>query len=225
MNLKDRLNRLFDRKLTDFYSSIGSISLEETDYGPFVPFIWDDHYSSADAKIVFVGQQTNGWTSLKKSLERQYTSEHLSSMSKDFKHAENYNSPFWNFVHNINKEFNSDRLAFYWTNIFKTESDNYQPGEHILSGSKKHLDTLSEELSILDPDIAVFLTGPLYDDHLKDSLPNIVFRSIDKDVSERKIASVEGLNFRAVRTYHPAYLRRRKIFEPYLKKTIEFLKG
>ncbi len=224
MDLKDKLYGLFDERLQEFYKDMHIDDIQDSDYGPFIPFVWEPNYTSADKKIIFIGQQTNGWTSLKEAVEKEHNVEYLSSMSKDFKHAENYNSPFWYFIHSINEKFNSNRLAFYWTNLFKTESKNYQPGENIMPKTKEHLDTLSEEIKILDPDMAVFLTGPLYDQHLEYSLPETSLSPFFKDIPERHMASVEGLDCKAIRTYHPAYLRRRKIFDDHLEKTVEFLK-
>jgi hypothetical protein len=74
------------------------------------------------------------------------------------------------------------------------------PNKDLIS-IQKDVNTLEEEIRVLRPDVAIFSTGPNYDEHIKDFLrkPMEVPKDLDPELGVKEI---EGLGCLAFRTYH-----------------------
>jgi hypothetical protein len=93
-----------------------------------------------------------------------------------------------------------------WTNVFKIGGKRGNPKAK-LRKPQMLLNTLSEEIKILEPDVVFFFTAPGYDPFLRQVLPNVQI-----DCVEPGIASIDNLlgladEGTAIRTYHPQATR------------------
>ena len=119
-----------------------------------------------------------------------------------------YRSPFWQGARELATALNGngDPKGFVWLNAVKLDEDGHYPHSsnvlRALMACSKSL--LSDELDILKPDVAVFLTGPNYDDELAWTIDDV------RVEGDRELAQIigRGVPKHAFRTYHPNYLRR-----------------
>jgi hypothetical protein len=143
------------------------------------------------------------------------------------KFTKNKFSPFWRtfrwfrtFNKDTAKDINSNVL---WTNLFKMgltpDGKNFGVINHTKKKKNRELralfekasELLIEEIRILKPHAVVFVTGPCYDDSLKNIFGNKIQFNKLNGYPERSVARLthqekhfEGIKF--FRTYHPAYL-------------------
>jgi hypothetical protein len=82
----------------------------------------------------------------------------------------------------------------------KLKSEGGNPNKDLISIQKDE-NTLEEEIKVLQPNVAIFSTGPYYDEHIKDFLkkPMKVPKDLDPELGVKEI---EGLGCLAFRTYH-----------------------
>lgn len=88
-----------------------------------------------------------------------------------------------------------------------TKAKRGNPGQRLASIQKSD-NTLAKEIDVLQPSVVIFSTGPGYDRHLKDVLPNITLRQAEPD--HLGIKEVEGLGTLTFRTYHFQYYSNRR---------------
>jgi hypothetical protein len=81
------------------------------------------------------------------------------------------------------------------------------------------LKLLEHEVAVTRPDAVIFFTGPRYDDRLKATFPDASLEDVGGGT-----ARIHGLPFRAVRTYHPKYLRLARRWSE-LDKAVTLLAG
>jgi hypothetical protein len=68
---------------------------------------------------------------------------------------------------------------------------------------------LSEEIAILNPTSVLFLTGPNYDEILRDEFPHARFEQVaGRDLGQFARIIDDNLPYASFRTYHPGYLAR-----------------
>ncbi len=159
-------------------------------------------YSDAMTKIVFIGQETNGWAS-NFDVEAQMR-EYI-----DFGLGVNYfSSPFWNVIRKVEKEIAGDYYCSAWLNLNKFDENNKSPSPSNLAILEKLDNILLMEIELLSPDIVVLFTGPRYDSR--------VTRIFNQELQEfvgfniRQLAEIQMIDqpYKVYRTYHPNYLRR-----------------
>lgn len=132
-------------------------------------------YTAVDRKILIVGQETHTWGSMNGSsvsdLLEKYEKFNLAKSVDygDGKPFRNLKSPFWNFsrslFHNLNKEcigVTRRTNGFLWTNISKFDYDGTTPDANLQDRNEAGFFLLKSEISILNPDVVVFLTGEKY---------------------------------------------------------------
>lgn len=71
-------------------------------------------------------------------------------------------------------------------------------------------DLFISELSILEPDVCVFATGPDYDRVIERYYPGVTFEDCGFDSRTLAMVKHERLPVRSFRTYHPKALRLQK---------------
>ncbi|WP_022954225.1 hypothetical protein [Leucothrix mucor] len=197
--LSQELYALYKKYESDLYE-FGERS-NEIVHGPFL-ISPNDKFSTSKVRVVFIGQETNGW-SCKKDISNQ-----METYSK-FNLGEKYvSSPFWNVIRKFEKSIIGETHSSSWLNINRYDENSKKPSNEnreLLSG----LDTLLlSELKILKPDVTIFLTGHSYDSRiipLLSAQKTSIGEFDQKQVCEMITNSIGG---RVFRTYHPNYLRR-----------------
>lgn len=183
---------------------------EEPDYvSPLLMQCWENEYAKAKVKILFCGQETNGW----QGYIRPTTSLNIDKILGgylQFNMGREYNSIFWQYVHRIQTEVNGDNNGFGWTNVLKFgKSDAGRPDSTIQAAELRYYNVLRDEIRILSPDIVIFFSGPNYDEDISMRLRNLSFGpGSELDVRQFALLKSVDLPCPAIRAYHPGYLNR-----------------
>ncbi|MBM5572092.1 MULTISPECIES: hypothetical protein [Deefgea] len=169
--------------------------------GPFLCSPGKKYLESAK-KIIFVGQETNGWPS-------NFDVEYQMKAYSEFDLGANYfSSPFWNVIRKIEKAISNDHYCSAWLNLNKFDENNKSPSAANLAILEKLDYILLKEIEFLSPDIVILFTGPKYDNRVTN-----LFNQVPQEIegfNTRHLAEVRLVNrqFKIYRTYHPNYLRR-----------------
>jgi hypothetical protein len=136
-----------------------------------------------------------------------------------------YNGPFWRRIYQLSgkllmghpvadykPELRRSEECFWsiaWSNVFKVgalKSEGGNPKKKLRDiqkeVNKKEGNAFEEEITALQPDVAIFSTGPDYDKHIKALLPNTSMKDVGPKHEHLKIKEIEGLDTLAFRTYH-----------------------
>jgi hypothetical protein len=157
--------------------------------------------------------------------------EHLSKLSEEFIEGQiipfyggkkgHYHSNFWNRIYRLTgqclygysaskSEYKREQQrsekcfrSIAWSNVFKVgalKSEGGNPNRDLIS-IQKDVNTLKEEIKVLQPNVVIFSTGPNYDEHIKEFLkkPMKVPKDLDPQLGVKEI---EDLGCLAFRTYH-----------------------
>lgn len=116
--------------------------------------------------------------------------------------------------------------SILWTNLFRMSVDggsvirNSSPGE-IMILQRAQVGLLPDEIRILQPMVIIFFTGPNYDHALAREFPGIEYSPF-KSRTTRVAANLSHprLPLCSIRTYHPASLRRQRLW-PIVDEVIE----
>jgi hypothetical protein len=99
-----------------------------------------------------------------------------------------------------------------WSNVFKVgalKSEGGNPNKALRDiqkeENKKEGNAFEEEITALQPDVAIFSTSRAYDEHIEDLLPNTSMEDVGPEHEHLKIKEIEGLDTLAFRTYHFQY--------------------
>jgi len=170
-------------------------------------------YPNAALKIMYFGQETNGWEGVFRGSE--YIDE-LMGLYDGFTNQGggfNYGGQFWNAVRSFHSEFKfrQDKVSFIWNNLIKIGKafDRGTPCKEVLKWQEHWCDVIRNELIILRPNVVIFLSGPNYDWMISKIFSPVVFEPID-GYNLREVARVksDSLPLSSFRTYHPGYLYR-----------------
>ena len=148
---------------------------------------------------MIIGQQTYGWPSVTVGLEALLREYKEFDLGRKY-----YSSPFWQTSHQVFRSANPDgpERAFLWSNLVRVDQHCERPCAEI-ENAVSRLGLLNRELHILEPDAAVFFTGPRYDDRLRRTFPGVRYHDLAQDVVRLEH---EDLPVKSFRTYHPRYL-------------------
>ena len=135
-------------------------------------------------------------------------------------HPLNHRAPFFTTYRKIRKAVGDDDGTFetsvLWTNLIRMSVDEGSVFKNATPEQREKLISAStevflDELKILNPDIVIFFTGPIYDYALNKIINRPSFSKI-LDYEEKVFALIshENLPRMSWRTYHPAYLQRSK---------------
>lgn len=183
----------------------------------------EEKYKAAEIKIMFFGQETNGWEGELGSKRIDELVETYSSFLK-----KSYSGQFWNAVRDYvrtTKETNPDKnIEFIWNNTLKfgKAEGKGAPDQNLINIQKEVFPVISEEIKILKPNQIIFFTGPNYDNYLKNEWDEMLLGKV-KNYDERQLALIKHKNLpiNTFRTYHPNFLYRQgKQFFSDIKETI-----
>jgi hypothetical protein len=168
-------------------------------------------YEDATFKIVIIGQETAGWGVSIEPSEQQ-------SVYEQFNLGENYYaSPFWNIIRKIERMMGQPEYSVAWLNINKFDVDGGRPFGEYLEEIQKLDSILLEEIEILKPDMALFFTGPTFDNRILNLYSGAILQEIPSWHRNALVrVSHENLPKLSFRSYHPGYLRRSGLEEKYI---------
>lgn len=201
-----------NRQLLEMYESqwhrmneVSSRCNEEMS-GPFLAAP-REAYWSAKRKAVFVGQETNGWSSEDDAAAQMETYERF-NLGEAY-----YSSPFWNVIRKFEAALVGSTYSSVWLNLNRfDENDGSTSGANRLILSELDF-LLKSELQILGPDIVIFFTGPDYDERLENLLGASVCQVGSFPLRQLCRFTTPGSKAIMFRTYHPKYLRLSKLEE------------
>jgi hypothetical protein len=180
-------------------------------------------YPSARLRVMIVGQQSDGWETGESPADGPPAVEQVIRLYRDFNFGGRVGgSPFWQAAREVTRKLNGgdEAPAFLWSNLVKADVNRGRPAEPIAM-SLRSLGWLRAEIEICRPHAVVFFTGPSYDDEIQAQFEGARFSG-----AARKLQFLElpGLDCRAARTYHPKYLRLRKLWEV-LDDVVRYCRG
>ncbi len=199
-----------DKLYRDVWPSVAGLP---ADQGLSLPLFISlpDSYSTAKLKLLIVGQETNSWYGL---LGQEMGDDPVGKVLqcyRDFNLGVGYHSPFWNAVREVCRQLGTNEapVGLAWSNVYPCDQKCDRPHEP-LGQSLLDLRLLPREVEALAPDAVVFFTGPQYDGALGQLFPATNFVAVGP--SDHWVHRVEhaGLPAASFRTYHPAYLQRKK---------------
>lgn len=182
------------------------------------------NYNKMKYKILIVGQENDGWGFQNEAILSMYD-------TLDFLDSKDYNDmrPFFSFPYSFCKSINnledikdSKKTYFTWVNLREfsfNEAPKTSLGKEAQSIIDNEFNILEEEIKIINPDIVLFLTGPNYDNYIKNQLKGVEFKTVE-NYHIRQFARVEhkSLPKNSFRIYHPLYLRYKKLENEYLER-------
>lgn len=183
-----------------------------------------EYLSGLKRKIMYIGQETNGWVNYKKGLG-EIPSKKLEEEYYDFLKNKTYKSPFWKFIKECLENDVIDK-EIIWSNIFicGNKIGYGKPARHekLLDMSKENLVFLND---FFNPEYTIFVCGPtspyyvVVDSFLKYKDSNLLgkYPSIDSPVIYDDKKNI-------IWTYHPEYLRRKDLYEETKEKVKKIIK-
>ena len=193
-------------------------------------------YVNADLRIMVFGQETNTWETKVSQIEIpigescKYVDETVDVFMKaynKYKNKPDLKTPFWFAFKTINELTRDLNCEVVWNNIYKIgnkKKNKNRPHEQIRKLENKYFDVIHHEISILQPDVLLFLTGPAYEARV-DKKFGIVDNQSFSNIEKRKLAKLSISNgILAYRTYHPGHLNRKGFLKEYFKLIIEDIK-
>ena len=222
----DLFHRVVEARSTDSIADLGKMC------GPFV-IEPTPQFSSSPRRVLFVGQETNGWYTVEDILRPQKGLEEALLWYREFALADNHpaaRSPFWTFHRKVAAGLGLDWRAILWSNLIRFDGTALPNGcgslvDHPCEAALLDLQrgVLSYEIDSLRADTVIFLTGPNYDHVIRSEFGDAEFSAVGQD-SVRLLSQVKSHSRRTrmIRTYHPAYLRRAGLFDRVAEEVIRF---
>lgn len=219
--MNDRLYELYQKKWEALSQKLNEIifdnNLSQKPTNPLIVSLDEMLYVESDIKVLIFGQETNDW-------EKNFNGnlEHsLDTYDSFYNSGEcySYGGHFWNgyknFLQSLSHRFTKERIAAVWNNVIKIGAsgrDLNRPLPHIYDIELQYFNIIEDEIRILNPDIILFLSGPNYDNEIRNALPGIKFNKLVDEFSEREISKLTFRTYKNMyRTYHPNYLYRHGI--------------
>lgn len=206
-------------------------------------------YRKAKRKVLFVGQETNGWDSFEQTLSsfssgdrepmRDNIIKYLQWMYEDFRYQRKWDhTPFWRGVRQLYKAISPDQGddGFLHTQLVRFDLNNTKPPQHVENVLQEGYNVLFMEIQALSPDVVIFLTGPDYDERIIKSFHNayrpgdtLIFEGIE-GMTHNELTRISHvtLPYHTYRTYHPGYSLQRKsnaYFTSIQSKIVQLLEG
>ena len=193
----------------------------------------DASWKSAQNRLAWIGQETFGpvWNF---GRENAQPLDHLSdffaredavdvllaaytSVEGTFGEPQLPRGPFWSYLkRTFDQLAGGGDTSGIWTNLIRCAAD--AEGSYALGSLREEMQApylawqkglIAAELKELNPTVAIFVTGPRYDEYLLSEFSGLRLDALP-GFSEREVARLHHpeLPFPAFRTYHPGYLNR-----------------
>ncbi len=219
--MKNKLRELYENHWENLCLNLNEILEDEKQIqkptNPLLINLDKVQYENSDIKVLIFGQETNDW-------EMNFNSsiEHSLSTYNDFYNSGEcfiYGGHFWNgfrkFLNSLKENFNDKKICAVWNNVIKigvSGRDQNKPNNVIYNIEKENFNIINDEINILKPDIILFMSGPNYDNEIRNSLSDIEFIKLSDEFSVRELSKILFKNYNNIyRTYHPNYLYRNNI--------------
>ena len=169
-------------------------------------------YLCADKRILICGQETWGWGKFGSSIEHCMAS--YRSFFIDGEYYDGYGvSAFWKafryFETHLSKIFEGLNIQFIWENLSKIGRNDGATGvtNDIRTLERQYFPILREEITLLKPDIVLFLTGPDRDHDIRFHFPDAKYIQAGDEANLRRRAWISSsyLPVCTLRLYHPSY--------------------
>jgi hypothetical protein len=170
-----------------------------------------DAYSTARLKLLVVGQETFSWWGLLGTVMGDDPVGTVMACYDRFKLGEGYRSPFWDATRELVRLLGgSASVGLAWSNLYPCDQRKRRPDKS-LRRPLLDLRLLPQEVAVLKPDAVIFFTGPRYHDALTSLFPDARLAEAGAPPGQwvQRVAHVQ-LPAASFRTYHPAYLRRKR---------------
>ncbi|MDR0565939.1 MAG: hypothetical protein LBG47_02725 [Prevotellaceae bacterium] len=223
-SINEQLNELYASK----WEALSEALLESVEGGapkkpqnPMLLYVGDEKaWQNADLRVMIFGQETNDW-------EGYFSTDkpiaHLCDVYDRFFNKEGYRKHggcFWNGVARLKKmigeKFPQRQISYLWNNIVKVGKayEKGRPPKYMYDIERTLFRVIPDEVSILKPNLAIFLTGNSYDNLIRENFGQVGYAAIppfgEKQLARLSIPAAETLGS-AFRTYHPGYLFRHGI--------------
>jgi len=244
-NLNNKLRQLYINKLSTGNPCLLQVLREQRRNSnkstqpayPLLIKINEVNYGNADLKIMVFGQETNSWETKVSEIEMPiYESINLVDKTVDafmntyydFFNRTDLKSPFWNAFKNIRKLTRDMNCEIVWNNVYKIGNRGRnlnRPHEKVRQIENDYFDVIQEEISILKPNVILFLTGPNYEARVNKKFGIRGYQSISNHETNKLAKILISTEILAYRTYHPNYMQLHKLLKEYLKHIITDIKN
>ena len=166
-------------------------------------------YFAAARRIVFVGQETNGWWT---EWNGDVASLAVTEITSFYRKArpellQKYRSPYWRAVREITTglAIAEPESSIVFSNIFPCDVDKKQAGSELLDAFLIWR-VLPDELEVLQPDHVIFFCGPIYSWNLHCYFNSALSGKLSATTPVSYTPA--DLTWNGFVSYHPHYLRR-----------------
>jgi hypothetical protein len=230
--MNEKLIELYQSNWNNLSEELNAIINDSSkEVKPANPYLLNvnEEYNVSDIRVMIFGQETNGW-------EGEFQNDINVSIEiyDDFINSNkcfSYGGQFWNgynrFLTILKNQFPNKKISSISNNVVKiggAGSDLNCPPDYIYDIEKKHFNIIEKEIEILKPNVIIFLSGPNYDEKLKNIFLDLEFNTFSDKFNDRQLSKIEYKNLTNVfRTYHPNYLWRNNI-DDYFNEIITNIK-
>ena len=176
------------------------------------------HYIHSSKRVMVCGQETKGWGDERENpdetsvLDMMHIYNSFVNCNNDGEPLQKpgYASPYWNFNRCLVQ--NHPDVGFVFQNVVKV--GKYKRAgcdNNIYELTKRYFPVWQEELSILKPNIIIFLTGK-YDWRIRQVVGEFSTTPVEGDIFLDELHFNNKAIPKAFRTNHPAYLQRKHRF-------------
>lgn len=225
-NINQQLFHLYSSKWSNLSHKFNSMIKDDNSISiptsPLFLSVDEEKYEESAIKIMFFGQETNGWIENENCYYNGIDSglKYLMDGYYDFLYngrCWKHGGQFWNgiklFQKKMAEKFQNKSIHYTWNNIIKIGKAEGigRPPMNIYEIERSHFSVIQDELKIINPDIIIFFTGPYYDRNIADSFGNMDYTALPP-FTKRQLSKIDFLGVNtAIRTYHPNYLWRNDI--------------
>jgi hypothetical protein len=181
---------------------------------PLMLYINDEKdFMTADVKVMLFGQNTGNWYGFDTC--EGSLSEIMQSFTESFDNREGSIGKYYSmgqgmnkFINDMNTRYSDKKIRYVWNNIVKIGfKSSGTPPDRLYQIEKEHFAVIKDEITIIKPDIILFLTGLNYDGKIKINFGELSFVTVTSLNDIRKLAKIDMPEFPfvkcAFRTYHP----------------------
>ncbi len=211
ISINDKLKELYSSSWNGLSTELNNVVLDNKfEIKPTNPLLLNhvdpDSFEFADIRVMIFGQETNDWEGLFYNDLNKISSVYSEFYQGNrFAHRGHFKNHFNRFVALFENKFPDKKIGFFWNNVIKVgkSHDKGLPPKYILDIVNKEFSVLSEEINIIKPSLILFFSGPDYDQHIIEQIPNLEKDEIE-GFSFKKLASfnIKNVDY-AFRTYHP----------------------